>query len=270
MKKKLPFLFLILPFIAWAQFDSNPLFIDKNTYLINEKAGIKIGKEYLVQDDVKSLRRMLEYGSKGLPVILYEYEEGADSESSPISQTSFKYNPLGKLAQKTIESTEDDGYKVYYTYDKSGKLIKNESVEIDPPTTIYKYEAGGKILSASTTRKMPSYDKDGEFTGKSFDKPYANYIYKTNENGKIIEEKYFWLDSENPKAPYYTNKFEYNKANQLMKKTNLNGDLVINFTESFFYNDKGLLIKKIDTNAEGTTNVYIYEYCTDCVQSWLK
>lgn len=260
----------LLPFTIFAQYIPFPLTPEKSTYIVNEKAEIKTSSQFLLQNDKKILIGKVEYGSKGLPIVFYEYDETAEESEKPNYTTYYKYNAQGYLSAEDVVVSDGDNYKTYYTYNKEGRLIRKESVEIDPPTTQYVYDKKGKLISASVSKKMPSYNKEGEFTGKSFEQPDGRYEYESNLAGQIIEEKYYRAISETPKIPNYINTYIYNKTGLLTKFTFFDTDSKTTFTRNFIYNDKGLLIKSTAINDQGGQMIYIYEYCNDCKQSWIE
>ena len=63
-----------------AQFYYYPFPPSKTDYKLIEKAGAKICYEYKVDGDMRILTNVLEYGARGLPVVLYEKGENANGD----------------------------------------------------------------------------------------------------------------------------------------------------------------------------------------------
>jgi YD repeat-containing protein len=257
-----------------AQFFYSPFPPTKNDYLILEKSEAKIGYEYEIENANKILISVMEFGNKGLPAAWYEKGINVDGDSATMRETIYKYHPLLKLSSSTFTNFDEEEKSITaYTYDTKGRLIQKIFATIDPITYKYKYDAAGRIVSESSTIKMPVYDKDGDPTGKSFDKPTAKSIFKYDTKNRLSEEWFYYADmgTIDDSQPVFKRRWEYNSKNQLVKLTNIDADGETTRVLEFKYNEKGLLIKKtVQTFNDEETKEFIYEYCTDCKQSWMQ
>ncbi len=274
MYKILTSIILCLGLNSQAQFYYYPFPPSTTSYKIIEKAGVKICHEYRLLDDVKILSNILEYGAKGLPAALYEKDTDLNGDSITSEETIYKYNAALKLSLETIEDMEfNDITTVSYSYDTKGRLLKKIIITPDPTTYKYSYDAAGRISKATSTIKMPEVDKDGEPTGKAFEKPSSLSVFKYDSKNRLQEEWYYYADMGpiDMTQPIYKYKWEYNSNNQISKIYNIDVDGDITQIQDLLYNDKSLLIKRtVNVISEKKITEFIYEYCMDCKQSWMK
>lgn len=207
----------------------------------------------------KTLNRVLEYGTQGLPVVLHEKGTNSAGDSTTIAEISYKYaNGRLNLVNVTNHLSEET-YKIAYTYSSNGKLIKKTIIEIDPSTYTYVYDKLGKAIKANIKVRMPDEN------GKPIDVPRGRYDYAYNTKGQVIQETHY--SQENEKQ--FITKWAYNNKGQIAKITGYaHGELT--YEEVLDYGTNGLLAKRTENKPQEATTIYLYEYCTNCKQSWMK
>jgi hypothetical protein len=272
MYKLILILFTAASMHLQAQFYYYPFPPGKNEYKKNEVAGIKICYEYKMDNGEKYLTSILEYGSMGLPVVWYEKGVSDEGDSLTFSETTYKYNQNQGIELMTTDDYEEDmRFNTLFTYDARGRLMKKELTGIDPPTYTYNYDKKGRIEKAIITIKLPTYDEDGEPTGKSFNKPQTRLEFKYDTKNRLIEEWIFSLqEQEDTTTPMSKTKWKYNDKGQIIKVIDLDAEGKVHFEQEMEYNAKGLLSKVIKKTYDNEREEYVYEYCTDCVPSWMK
>lgn len=273
MCKVFVFLFFLFTTLnSQAQFYYYPFTPTKNDSKIIEKENVKIGYEYKIEEGNKILTKVLEYGSMGLPAVLFEKGVDMNGDSATIIETTYKYSNLLKLEVATFKDFEEnETTTTRYLYDSKGKLIEKIIATIDPLTYKYSFDASGNITKATVTARMPAQDKDGEYNGKAFDKPMDKYLYKYDSKKRLTEEWHFYSEDGSPQStPSYKYKWSYNDKNQIISINLIDIDDEIIFTQQLKYNEKGLLSKTTILKKDGEKEEYLYEYCTDCKQSWMQ
>lgn len=260
---------IALCFAAAAQFPYNPLPWKQSDFRTIKDKGYTVLKVYMVNYDVKFLSSVVEYGNSGLIATIFDKGTNDNGDTINKAETSFRFDGKGRLVKETYTDSESgNGEEItVYTYDAAGRLIKRETATIDPPTYRYKYNAAGKLAEVFVTQKMPEYDKDGEFHGKTFDKPSNHYVYKYDAKGRMTEEWNFMYDNKSSKPDYKTI-WTYNDKSQVIKIRRINSENTEMNAETFEYNSDGLIIKKTFKDGDDITN-YIFEYCKGCKQSWM-
>lgn len=243
-----------------AQFFHYPFPPTKADYAKNIAAQVKVGYEYKLTGEEKSLNRILEYGSQGLPVVLYEKGTNHNGDSITVETRYYKY-AAGRLIQADVVKHQDgDGYKIGYTYNTAGKLIKKVVVQIDPPTYTYVYDKLGRPIKATIKVRMPDEN------GKAIDVPHGKDEYTYNTKSQLVQATSY--SQENEKQ--FTVKWQYNNKGQIVKVTGLNSQNELVYEELLEYGNNNLLSKRTEKKPEEETTIYVYEYCTDCKQSWMK
>jgi len=252
-------LLVFLCLSADAQFFHYPFPPTKADYAKNAAAQVKICYEYMIVYDQKTLNRVLEYGAAGLPVVLYEKGTNTAGDSTTISENSYKYSN-GRLVMESVTNyVSEEAYKIYYTYNAAGKLLKKMVVEIDPSTYTYVYDKLGRAVKATIKVRMP------EETGKPVDVPRGRYDYTYNIKGQLVQQTHYSQDNEKQ----FTAKWEYNNKGQIVKITSYaHGELV--YEELLEYGSNNLLSKRTENKPQEATTVFVYEYCTTCKQSWMN
>ncbi len=272
MRKIFILLFVPVTLVSNAQFYYTPMPPGKADFLLNEKSGIKICYEYRIEDDTRILVSILEYDSKGLPAVKYEKGTNDDGDSVTVGETTYAYDKNLQIETLTTTDMEEGSSQTTrFTRNQKGRVIKKEMTDIDPPTYTYTYDAAGKLATCSLTIRMPTYDEEGEPTGKSFDKPEARMVYKYDSKGRLAEEWYYPADESTAgTVPQQKITWTYNTKNQLSVIQWKDADGAVSRTVRLAYNDRGLLISQVIEFADGEKQEYVYEYCTDCKQSWMK
>lgn len=245
--------------IANAQFYHYPFPPTKADYVRNTTAQAKICHEYMIAFNEKTLNRVLEYGAQGLPVALYEKGINATGDSVTIAETSYKY-ANGRLTLENVNNhLSEENYKVSYTYNDNGRLLKKSIIEIDPSTYTYVYNKLGKVIKANIKVRVPDEN------GKPVDMPRGWYDYTYNTKGQLAQETHY---SQEKEKQFVTN-WQYNSKGQIVKITGFaRGELV--YEELLEYGSNQLLSKRTEIKPQEATTVYLYEYCTNCKQSWMK
>lgn len=260
IKYYIPIFLASLCLNASAQFFHYPFPPTKADYAKNIAAQVKIGYEYKLTGDEKSLNRVLEYGSQGLPVVLYEKGTNDNGDSITIATSYYKY-AAGKLIQKEVVNHQgDDSYKIGYTYNTAGKLLKKVVVQIDPPTYTYVYDKLGRAIKATIKVRMPDEN------GKPVDIPRGRYDYKYDTAGKLVQETLYSQDNEKQ----FTIKWQYNNQGQPIKVIGLDSQDQLVYEELLEYGENHLLSKRTTNKPDEEATVFVYEYCINCKQSWMK
>lgn len=242
-----------------AQFYHYPFPPTKADYAKNAAAQVKICQEYMIAFNEKTLNRTLEYGTQGLPIALYEKGTNANGDSTTIAEIGYKY-ANGRLTLENVNNhVSEENYKVSYTYNNQGKLLKKSIIEIDPSTYTYVYNKLGKVIKANIKVRMP--DKNG----KPVDVPRGWHDYTYNAKGQLVQETHY---SQEKEKQFVTN-WQYNIKGQIVKITGYaHGELV--YEELLEYASNGLLSKRTEIKPQEAATIYLYEYCTNCKQSWMK
>lgn len=261
MKYPILTLLVFLCLQAKAQFFHYPFPPTKADYAKNITAEVKIGYEYKLTSNEKTLNRILEYGASGLPVVLYQKGTNDNGDSVTIAESSYKYSN-GKLILETVaDLQEGDGYKVGYTYNSTtGKLLKKIIVQIDPPTYTYAYDKLGRAIKATVKVTMPDEN------GKPFDVPRGRYDYAYNTKGQLVQETHYLQDNEKQ----FTVKWQYNNKGQIAKITGIDPQGQLVYEQLLEYGKNSLLSKRTVNSPDEEAAIFIYEYCTTCKQSWMK
>lgn len=242
-----------------AQFFYYPFPPTKADYAKNATAQVKICNEYMIAFDVKQLNRVLEYGSQGLPVVLYEKGTNNNGDSVTVSENSYKYLNGRLIMENVTNYVSEEAYKIGYTYNATGKLLKKMVVEIDPSTYTYVYDKLGRAIKATLKVRMPDEN------GKPVDVPRGRYDYTYNAKGQLVQQIHYSQDNEKQ----FTVKWEYNNKGQITKITSYaHGELV--YEELLEYGSNNLLSKRTENKPQEAPTVFVYEYCTTCKQSWMK
>ncbi|MCB9056915.1 MAG: hypothetical protein H6549_13790 [Chitinophagales bacterium] len=269
----LPFLILTIGLLQ-AQTWYYPLPEGKKEFKINEQAGIKIRYAYQIVEGVKVPVNIIEYGNKGLPAVMYEKGIDENGDSVTTDEKVYKYNSNLAIEKITSSSGYDEGDNsvTSFSYDSKGRLIKKEIADIDPPVYYYKYDAKGRLSSVNYFNVMPETDDKGEYTGKTFERPVALYTYKYDEKNRLISEFTYEPDSKQTADDIlYKIEWKYDSQNRIIQITEVNsgGDSETLITR-LEYNKQDLLSKLTRITPDGEEDVYVYEYCTTCKQSWMQ
>lgn len=203
------------------------------------------------------------YARNGFIDSVYEFGVNDDGDSTVTGITNYIFDEQGYLLSSTDES---EGYSTYtkYTYNQANKLVRKQVVTIDPPTYTYKYDAKGRLAEVNVTQTMPEYEEDGEWNGKTFEKPSFRYTYKYDQKGRLSEEWEYYLPIENKTdPPAYKTVWTYNDKNQVIQVRRLNDDGTEMNRQRYEYNKEGLMSRRIFTEG-GEDAVYDYVYCRGC------
>lgn len=273
MRKILLCLCIFMYTTTQAQFYYFPFPPTAKEYKLIENSGAKICYEYVLDNGQKQLSHVLEYGSLGLPVMLYEKSTNMDGDSITSVETTYKYKDLQLIAEIINDKEYDEETDIGYTYDDKNRLIKKLIASIDPATYTFKYDSKGRISEQLIDTKMPEVDSAGDPTDKSFDKPSSKSTFIYDGDNRLVEEWIYTLEDEsaNNGDPFLKVKWYYNDKGQINKITNEDHTGEVNFIMELFYNDKGLLSKKTEEYKIDEVKIeYSYEYCNDCQQSWMQ
>lgn len=263
---------IVCGFSTFAQFPYNPFPYKQSDFKIIKDKGYTVLKIYVVNEDSKGLATVVEYGKQGLIAAVFDKGTNDNGDTVNKAETYYTFDGKGRAIKETSNDSESGNGEetTVYTYDAAGKLVKKETANIDPPTYRYKYNTAGKIIEVNVTQKMPVYDQDGEFHGKSFDKPSDRYIYKYDAKGRMAEEWDFQLfNSDKSTKPDYKTTWTYNDKGQVIKVRRINSEGTEIYAETYEYNNDGLISGRTFNNDEGSVH-YTYEYCKGCKQSWMS
>ncbi len=265
-------LFMLFSFSSHAQLHPQPLPLLKKDFLKVASNKYTMAFEYEISADGKLLTRIVEYGAAGLPAVLYEKGTNDNGDSINTVETVFKFDAAGRLIREiNVDQVEGTEWTNIYTYAKDGKLVKKQTVTIDPTTTMYTYNTAGKLIKTYTTKRMPAINDDGELTGKAIEKAQQKETYSYDKAGRLKEQLiynlYYAEDTKNWSSKI---KWTYNSNNQPMKKQYINEDGKVYNTDTYQFNGDGLLIKATVQTDDEPLKRFVYEYCITCKQSWIK
>ncbi len=259
MKYPILYFLLFLCLHANAQFFYYPFPPTKADYAKNVAAQVKTCNEYMISFGEKVLNRVLEYGNQGLPVVLYEKGINNNGDSTNIAENSYKYANGRLVLENILNHQGDDNYKIGYTYNTAGKLLKKVVVQIDPPTYTYVYDKLGRAVKASIVVRLPDEN------GKPFNKSVGHIHFMYNAKGQLVQQTDY---SQNAQKEYNV-KWQYNAKGQVVKiiRQAPSGWASEEILE---YNANDLLATRTEKVENEEPTVYVYEYCTTCKQSWMK
>lgn len=268
LKVLLLFSFILISIFSHSQWYWKPVPLHKGDFLKVAANNYTAAFEYELIEGEKALTRLLEFGAQGLPALLVEKGINDNGDTINSSEVSFKFDGNGRLIRETtMKKTDGDEWSNVYTYTKTGRLVKKQTITIDPATTFYTYNAKGKLTKTNLTIRMAIVDEEGNLTAKRVDMPRERTFFIYDAKGRLKEMQIYDLTySENDKI---TRKlmFSYNDRNQLTQLQRINEEGAVYNTETYEYNNDGLLVKSTIKDDENTRN-FIYEYCSTCKQSW--
>lgn len=218
------------------------------------------------------------------------YDNGnIESESSFYTDGSVKtqtdYNDDGTLSRTEENSEDGSDHKVtYYDYENGGCITTLRSywiieTENGVETSYITYDPEGNILSSISyeyydsgeLKKQIETDADGvlisesEFYEKGNIKCESDYDngtlksrYEYDEGGMLVRRTYPNGDGSEELC---VEEYAYNEAGQIVKTTNYQNDVLINYTD-FEYYDEGTIRKKTTFNGNDTV-IALREYTVD-------
>jgi hypothetical protein len=133
-------------------------------------------------------------------------------------------------------------------------------LHIDPPTYTYVYNKLGKAIKATIKIKMP------DVNGDPIDVPKGREEYTYNPKGQLVQATIYTQENEK----MFTYLWQYNTKGQIIKITGLRSEDDLAFEETLEYGKNNLLAKRTINKPSEETEIYVYEYCTNCTQSWMK
>ena len=273
------FLGIILwPFLVMAQIIHSPFPMKGSDFITIDKEKITLCTVYKITEDYDGLADSIpvmavEYGSLGLPAVLYTFGEN-EFDAEILDTTAITYYKYDDKVRLWIEDTEDKEYgesKTLYTYNKKGQLVKKEVATVDPPTYQYKYDKKGLLTEIYITQKMPVYDDNGDFNGKTFERPASRYSVENDNRGRISSMS-FYLLMGNEESDELTGlkRWEYDDKGRVSNLLYYQSDgTTLEMETPLYYNDLGLL-SGYDEISYGETVQFRLVYCRNCIQSWMK
>jgi YD repeat-containing protein len=253
---------------ATAQFPYSPLPFKQADFKKIKELGYTRLLVYKQNEEEKEVSAKVEYGKNGLIAAVYERGVNDDGDSINTSETYYKFDGKGKLIQEE-GSGESGEWITAYTYDAAGKLIMKQTATIDPPTYKYKYDAKGRLMEVNVTQKMAQHEEDGEWKGKTFERPSDKYKYRYDSKGRLSEEWIWYLPMETKTdPPVYKMIWTYNDKNQVVQVKRVNSDGQVMNSQTYEYDKDGLISKAIYNDGDADT-VFFYDYCKGCKQSWM-
>ncbi len=278
LKSVISLLILFLPLLLMAQIIHSPLPMKGADFITIDQEKITLCTVYKITEDYDGLAdsvpvMAVEYGSMGLPAVLYTFGVN-EYDSEILDTTAITYYKYDDKVRLWIEDTEDLDYgesKTLYTYNKKGMLEKKEVATIDPPTYHYKYDKKGLLTEIYITQKMPVYDENGDFNGKTFERPSGRYTIESDAKGRI-STMYFYLLMGNEDSDELTGlkKWEYDDKGRVSNLRYYQSDGTTLEMETPLYYDNLGLLSGYDEISYGETIQYRLVYCRECVQSWMR
>lgn len=160
--------------------------------------------------------------------------------------SKYVYDNNGRTIEYSVSGDRNGTYKIQY--DNNGNITekKLETILYGNDITTYEYDENGKLIKETEI----DYNKDGSESNKKV----FNHDVVLNENGKIIKDSYYNVDSPDFK---YEFTYEYDEE-KVIKETehdfHSNGEYSSTFTYDSFDN-------KISKNTSGTSsNIVKYTY----------
>lgn len=268
----LAFSFAIFFTNAKAQWVPQPKPLHKKDFTTIAAKKYTMAFEYKLEDGANRLASVVEYDAQGLPAALYIKGTNDNGDSATIEETIYKFDGIGRLIKESNSDIEEGESwdKVYY-YSKNDRLIKTASIHIDPATTTYTYDGKGKVIKTYTTVRMAAVDEAGNATAKTIDVPNERKTFTYDKAGRLTEETVYYLRNEDGDKKWsYKTRRTYNAKNQLVKFERINEEGAVYTTETYEYNADGLLTKRTEKRDDEPLETFVYEYCTNCKQSWLQ
>ena len=182
---------------------------------------------------------------------LEDVKLGVQLNSFPHSKTSTFFNEGGKITEEIRYIDGSLLSKYIFTYDETGKLIKDESFHDDNTErsrTNYKYDEQGKLIEEIHYARILK-----EYYRLSF-KHKKNFLY--DENGNLIEETFSNGNSYFDKKITYRYDASGNRTDQL----DLGGDNILRDRSMFKYDRNGNKIEFAYLDVGGTLTTFIYKY----------
>lgn len=253
-----------------AQFPYHPLPFKQSDFKKIKELGFTKLSVYKENGEERSLSTEVEYGKDGLIAAVYTKGVNEEGDSIVTSETFYKFDGKGRLVKEESNDEEYGLSTTVFTYDATGKLVKKQTATIDPPTYKYKYDAKGRLAEVNVTQTMPVYDDEGEWHGKTVEKPSFKHVYKYDAKGRLSEEWEYYLPLEDKAdPPAYKTIWTYNDKNQVIQVRRINSEETEMMKQQYEYDKNGLISKSILNTGEAD-EVFYYDYCKGCKQSWIK
>jgi hypothetical protein len=259
---------ILYSLFATAQFPYNPFPFKQADFKKIKDLGYTKLFVYIINGEERSLGTEVEYGNQGLIAAIYEKGTNDNGDTVNKEETYFTFDGKGRMTKKEFKNDDYGESITVFTYDAAGRLIRKQTATIDPPTYKYAYDPKGRLAEVKVTQKMGEVDKEGESTGKTFDKPSNRYVYKYDAKGRMAEEWNFMYENKTQKPDYKTT-WTYNDKNQVVKIRRINSEGTEMNHETYEYNADGLISAGTFNNGDEDVK-YVYEYCKGCKQSWMK
>lgn len=244
--------------------------LHKKDFLKVAAAKYTIAFEYELADGEKTLTRVLEFGANGLPSALYQKGTNDNGDSSNTEEVIYKFDKFGRLTKQiTADKTEGNEWSTVYSYAKGDNPTKKTVLDIDPATTVYTYDAKGRLTKSYTTVWMAALDNKGNPTSKRIAKPQERSVYVYDNKGRLKEKRTYnltYADGDN--KPSFQMRLSYNEKNQVTKLERLSEEGTVYNMETYEYDSNGLLTKATTRSDDEPAKTFVYEYCATCKQSW--
>lgn len=249
---------------ASAQFPYSPLPFKQSDFKKIKELGFSRLNIYKQNEDQKEVATKIEYGKDGLIAAVYELGVNDNGDSINTSETYYTFDAKGRLIKEESKDEEYGASTTAYTYDAAGRLIKKQTATIDPPTYKYKYDAKGMLIEVNVTQTMPEYEENGDWKGKTFEKPSTRSIFKYDAKGRLSEEWIYYLPMETKAdPPAYKMIWTYNDKGQVTQVKRVNSEGTEMNRQNYEYNKDGLISKAIYNDGE-EDEVLLYDYCKGC------
>ena len=253
MAYRLLLLFLLTGFLAGAQFPYHPL--QKQAIAPGLLRTKKITRLFVFEEgEPATLRHFAEFNSAGL--LITEGEKQADgADTNLVSAVYYTYNAKHQLTRLVrYEAEEDLRIVTTIQYNSSGRRIRKQSAEIDPPTYTYTYEPDGKLSSVLVTQRMPDERE------RAVDVRTYAYRYRYDGKGRISEEWQYAL-REDPKMQTPSGKmiWAYDEKGRVASLQRVREDGSEDWKETYSWSAEGL-IQSATITRDDVTTVYRYEY----------
>jgi len=246
--------------IATAQFPYNPLPFKQPDFKKIKELGHRKLVVYRQSEEEKNVAFIVEYEKNGNITAMFERGTNDNGDSINTSETYYEFDAKGRLIGMNTTEVDYGEARTLFTYDATGKLIRKQTATIDPPTYKYKYDAKGRLIEANVTQTMPAYEEDGEWKGKTVEKPSNRYLYKYDAKGRLSEEWDYKLPMETKSdPPSYKTIWTYNDKNQVIQVRRINSEKTEMYREDYEYNKDGLISKRVFNDGD-EDEVYYYEY----------
>ena len=249
---------------------------------VKQTVTLNTGRQYTYEYEYDDNSNIIRKAFSGSEKVIYEYKYIYDENNRLVKRifihngtenniVEYAYDENGNLTYES-ELTVWSDMKIVnrYTYDDSGKLIKDEySTSFESYNdTDYIYNDKGQVVrineSCGGGKYIPGnhdlfYDEAGNLTKKIFntkDRTNAKK-YSYDERGNLIRVAFFQIRGNYINCT--TDDYEYDENNNMIKHVYIDGE-GNRFVFEYEYDTYGNVVKRVYTNHKGVVQTTTVEY----------